>query len=157
MDVDPMVSKSEIGHFQLGKGPSRGLLRDCEIFVNLQITFVWSWITNCHLHSCLRPWCGLEERIWWNHEYEFEESRSRQTSLTGLDRQLASRTSDTTQIFFSAALFISLHGARPPAMGLARSDSSVSRVWWLISLAQAGPSSRKVGVAFLTLSLDDNR
>jgi len=30
-----MVSKSEIGHFQLGKGPSRGLLRDCEIFVNL--------------------------------------------------------------------------------------------------------------------------
>ena len=50
-----------------------------------------------------------------------------------------------------------LHGARPPAMGLARSDSSVSRVWWLISLAQAGPSSRKVGVAFLTLSLDDNR
>ena len=33
-----MVSKSEIGHFQLGKGPSRGLLRDCEIFVNLRIT-----------------------------------------------------------------------------------------------------------------------
>ena len=34
-DDNPMVSKSEIGHFQLGKGPSRGLLRDCEIFVNL--------------------------------------------------------------------------------------------------------------------------
>ena len=32
-----MVSKSEIGHFQLGKGPSRGLLRDCEIFVNLRL------------------------------------------------------------------------------------------------------------------------
>ena len=37
MDVNPMVSKSEIGHFQLGKGPSRGLLRDCEIFVNLRL------------------------------------------------------------------------------------------------------------------------
>ena len=91
MDVDHMVSKSEIGHFQLGKGPSRGLLRDCEIFVNLRITFIWSWITNCHLHSCLRLWCGREERIWRSHEYEYEESRFRQTSLTGLDqdRQLA--------------------------------------------------------------------
>ena len=33
MDVNPMVSKSKIGHFQLGKGPSRGLLRDCENIV----------------------------------------------------------------------------------------------------------------------------
>ena len=113
MDVNPMVSKSEIGHFQLGKGPSRGLLRDCEIFVNLRITFVWSWIINCHLHSCLRPWCGLEERIWWNHEYEFEESRSRQTLLTGLDRdrQLASGTSGTS----APALFISYSAMCSPA------------------------------------------
>ena len=108
MDVDPIVSKSEIGHFQLGKGPSRGFLRDCEIFVNLWITFVWSWITNCHLHSCLRPWCGLEERIWWNHEYEFEESRSRQTLLTGLDRdrQLAhSHLRYNTDFFLRCAVY----------------------------------------------------
>ena len=108
MDVDPMVSKSEIGHFQLGKGPSKGLLCDCEIFVNLRITFVWSWITYCHLHSCLRPWCGLEERIWWNHEYEFEESRSRQTLLTGLDRdrQLAhSHLRYNTDFFLRCAVY----------------------------------------------------
>ena len=157
MDVDPTVSRHEIRTLVGAFNQEKALVEAFFVIVKSSWTFVWSSFTNCHLHSCLRPWCGLEERIWWNHEYEYEESRSRQTSLTGLDRQLASRTSNTTQIFFSAALFISLHGARPPAMGLARSDSSVSRVWWLISLAQAGPSSRKVGVTFLTLSLDDNR
>ena len=65
MDVNPMVSKSEIGHFQLGKGPSRGLLRDCEIFVNLRITFVWSWITNCHL---LTPVSA--RGVAWRREYD---------------------------------------------------------------------------------------
>ena len=32
--------------FQPGEGPSRGLLRDCEIFGNIRITFVSS--TNCY-------------------------------------------------------------------------------------------------------------
>ena len=149
MDVNPMVSKSEIGHFQLGKGPSRGLLRDCEIFVNLNYKLSPSLLSPPVVwpggENMMKPWVWI-----WRVK---------------VSSNIAYRSGPATSIshlryntdFFSAALFISLHGARPPAMGLARSDSSVSRVWWLISLAQAGPSSRKVGVAFLTLSLDDNR
>ena len=68
-------------------GPSPWLWNIHEPSNNLRLKLY----TNCHLHSCLRLWCGREERIWWSHEYEYEESRFRQTSLTGLDqdRQLA--------------------------------------------------------------------
>ena len=68
-------------------GPSTWLWNIHEPSDNLRLKLY----TNCHLHSCLRLWCGREERIWRSHEYEYEESRFRQTSLTGLDqdRQLA--------------------------------------------------------------------
>ena len=36
--------------FQLGKGPSKGSLCDCEIFACLRITFVWS--SNAHTAAC---------------------------------------------------------------------------------------------------------
>ena len=152
MDVDPMVSKSEIGHFQLGKGP-RNL---CEPSDNLR------YLNYKLSPSLLSPpvvWPGGENMMkpWvWIWRVKVSSNIAYKSGPGSATSTLAPPI-HTTQIFFSAALFISLHGARPPAMGLARSDSSVSRVWWLISLAQAGPSSRKVGVAFLTLSLDDNR
>ena len=39
----PMHASRRVSRrFQLGEGPSRGLLRDCEIFGNLRITFVSS-------------------------------------------------------------------------------------------------------------------
>ena len=79
-----------IGAFNQEKvlvGPSPRLWNIHEPLDNLRLKLY----TNCHLHSCLRLWCGREERIWRSHEYEYEESRFRQTSLTGLDqdRQLA--------------------------------------------------------------------
>ena len=114
MDVDPTVSRHEIGTLVGAFNQEKALVGAFFVIVKSSWTFVWSSFTNCHLHSCLRPWCGLEERIWWNHEYEYEESRSRQTSLTGLDRQLASRTSDTTQIFFSAVYQLLQLRALPP-------------------------------------------
>ena len=59
--------------------PSRGLLRDCEIFANLRITFVWSSITTVTF-----PPVSARGVAWSVNKYE--ESRCRQTSLTGLDR-----------------------------------------------------------------------
>ena len=87
-----------------------------------------------------------------------------QSAVCRMEEAVQEGETDWAKLLSAAGMSLSLsqdtaglHGAWPPAMGLARSDSSVSRVWWLIFLAQAVPSSRKVCVAFLTLSLDDNR
>ena len=42
-------------HFQLGEGPNRGLLRDCEIFANLHLAFVSSSSGYTHLVVLARP------------------------------------------------------------------------------------------------------